>query len=500
MSENNFCFMCSCFQRTLKTFVNKQNPISAGMCNMAASKSLCAFEISLLVLFVSLTPLCAFKHFSTKTPYSWIYGSEETNLEDKLFNQKVGDLMCSAVHTSVVVRHGTRFPGQDDVQKISEIHSRLAPDSLNGLPDLMAWKNPFPDNDRKSLADLGEVELEKLGKRTAQRLFSLFAEEDIDSFRYIISSKERTKDSGRSFFDGFTRVLQEEVEEEDDDYEPEIIDKILRFHTLCDKYVQSVGENKTALKEYYTFQSGDRITAIKDKIYTKLGIPVSDDVLTGGDLRTIYLMCGYEAAIFESSPWCQLFEEDDMKTLEYLGDLKHYYKNGPGHEINWKQACPLVSDIFYTMDDAIDALETMDGSDDDEGYIIGQFAFGHAETLGPLYSALGLFNDTEPLRADNFDRVEQRLYRSSFILPFGANLQFVLYECEPEEQYLNPEDEDSEHHPEYYLKLLVNEKVEKIPGCEEEMCLYTTVRDKLREQIDDCNFVKTCKTHVRDEL
>ena len=40
------------------------------------------------------------------------------------------------------------------------------------------------------------------------------------------------------------------------------------------------------------------------------------------DVRTIYLMCGYEAAILGSSPWCQLFEEEDMKILEYLGDLK----------------------------------------------------------------------------------------------------------------------------------------------------------------------------------
>ncbi|KAL8592670.1 hypothetical protein ACOMHN_037610 [Nucella lapillus] len=278
------------------------------------------------------------------------------------------------------------------------------------------------------------------------------------------------------------------------------MDKVLRFHTLCEKYVQAVGENKSAIKEYYKFESGDQMTAVKKKIYSKLGISIPDDLLSGGDIRTMYLMCGYEMAIFGSSPWCQLFDEEDMKTLEYLGDLKHYYKNGPGHDINWKQACPLVSDMFYTMDDAIDALETMDGSDDDEGYIIGQFAFGHAETLGPLYTALGLFNDSQPLRADNFQQVGERQFRTSLILPFGANLQFVLYECEPEEQYLKPEEEVSEHIPEYYLKLLVNEKVHKFPGCEQEMCPYTTVREKLKGQVDGCNFVQACKIQNHDEL
>ena len=134
-------------------------------------------------------------------------------------------------------------------------------------------------------------------------------------------------------------------------------------------------------------------------------------------------------------------------------------------------------------------------------YIIGQFAFGHAETLGPLYTALGLFIDPEPPKASNFREQQSRTFRSSLILPFGANLQLILYECEPQEQYLNPEDE-SEHIPEYYIKLLVNEKPQKLPGCEEELCPYTTVRDQLKEQVDHCNFVRTCKMRQvqKDEL
>lgn len=254
---------------------------------MAATRRLCALVMCLLVvLLCSLVPSNAFKYFSTKTPYGWIHPAEDTDLEDKWFNEKTGDLMCSAAHTSIVVRHGTRFPGQDDVEKISEIHSRLDSEHLKTFPDLHSWKNPFPSNDKKSLASLGEIELEGFGKRTAQRLFSLFAEEDIDSFRYIISSKERTKDSAHSFYDGFTRVLQEEVEEDDDEYEPEVIDKLLRFHDLCEKYVKSVGENKTALQEYYNFQSGNLVTAIRNKIIKKLGI--SEEMLNGGKINVCF--------------------------------------------------------------------------------------------------------------------------------------------------------------------------------------------------------------------
>ena len=251
------------------------------MLKMDATRRQSALVIGLLVIFsVWLESSHAFKYFSTKTPYDWIYSADETELEDELFNTTVGDLMCSAVHTSIVVRHGTRYPGQDDVRDISELHTKLVRENSEAPADLQAWTNPFPDNNRKSLSPLGEEELEKFGKRTAQRLFSLFAEEDIDSFRYIISSKERTRDSAHSFYHGFIGVLQEEAEDEDDEYEPEIIDKLLRFHTLCEKYVKSVGENETALAEFYKFQNGDLVSAIKTEVATKLG--TSPENLLGG--------------------------------------------------------------------------------------------------------------------------------------------------------------------------------------------------------------------------
>ena len=47
------------------------------------------------------------------------------------------------------------------------------------------------------------------------------------------------------------------------------------------------------------------------------------DVLSPtANIRLMYLICGYETASFETSPWCDLLDEEDLKVLEYLGDLK----------------------------------------------------------------------------------------------------------------------------------------------------------------------------------
>lgn len=130
-------------------------------------------------------------------------------------------------------------------------------------------------------------------------------------------------------------------------------------------------------------------------------------------------------------------------------------------------------------------------------YIVGQFAFGHAETLGPLYCALGLFKDQEGLRADNFDKRPDHKFRTSEILPFSANIIFVLYECVPEEL---GEDEEIEE-GDYYLQMFINEKPHVIPGCEKFYCPYKQVRHYYQKLIDQCDFKSICKRSAeRDEL
>ena len=73
---------------------------------------------------------------------------------------------------------------------------------------------------------------------------------------------------------------------------------------------------------------------------------------------------------------------------------------------------------------------------------------------------------------------------------------FVLYECEPQ---ITDRDDDT---AEYMLKLFVNEKVQRIPGCDSDVCPYEQVRKRYEKYIDNCNFRKTCALgyKVKDEL
>ncbi|KAK0048451.1 multiple inositol polyphosphate phosphatase 1 [Biomphalaria pfeifferi] len=454
---------------------------------------------SFSVIFLSTISYGAtpYKYFSTKTPYEWVHKPSETVTDELYYLKELQGKSCTAVHTSAVIRHGARFPGLEDVLEISRIHEKI----INVLepydhPTLYNWVNRFPSNNNKELSQLGEDEQERLGQRIAQKLSTLFKDEDLSDFRFIISSQQRTNQSASAFYEGFINVILSE-EDVEDEIDSEVSDDLLRFFNLCAKYVYSVEKNKTAHKEYYDFLSSEHVVKIKNKVHQKLGI--NDDLLTTADVRLIYLVCGYETAVFKSSPWCSLLDENDLKILEYVGDLKHYYKNGYGFDITCQQSCPMVSEIFLTMDEVLADIESMDSEEATEGlsFTKGQFFFGHAETLGPLYCALGLFNDSMPLKANNYEQHGDRSFLTSKILPFSANLMFVLYECFSDEF----QETDEVDEVEYYLKLFVNEKPHQIPGCPELFCPYRTVREKYSSLVDHCDFKQICKRKpTKDEL
>jgi len=57
----------------------------------------------------------------------------------------------------------------------------------------------------------------------------------------------------------------------------------------------------------------------------------------------------------------------------------------------------------------------------------GVFYFSHEGTLGKVMARLGLFRDSEPLRADNFIWNIGRQWRTARVLPFASNMVFVLF-------------------------------------------------------------------------
>lgn len=116
-------------------------------------------------------------------------------------------------------------------------------------------------------------------------------------------------------------------------------------------------------------------------------------------------------------------------------------------------------------------------------YTAGRFLIGHSTTLLSLYALIGLYKDKRPLLADNTDMIYNRLFRTSDISPYSANIAFVLYACDNDVR-------TSER--QFKMKVFVNEEPVVIPGCKNDVCPYEIVQRRYANSVYNCNLKNIC--------
>lgn len=113
---------------------------------------------------------------------------------------------------------------------------------------------------------------------------------------------------------------------------------------------------------------------------------------------------------------------------------------------------------------------------------------GHTPTLLLLVTSLGLFKESQPIRADNMAENVNRQFKSSQIVPFSGNLAFVLYACDAV-QGATPRS--------FLVKLFVNERPVTIPACNSLTCPYDQVREQYTNLIDHCDIKQVCQGPIK---
>lgn len=382
--------------------------------------------------------------FASKTPYFY----DETQIKQLDMSTE-----CKVTHINFLARHGTRYPSAKDIKKINTMvhlvnqlytsHGRFTFDKVK-----FPWVSPFAEHHDKTLTGKGEQELYEMAKRLCLR-YPDFINSQLSHKRLKFSSTQtsRSLNSAMAFSIGLLEgtgklgacgIRPVPIESRDINN-----DTVLRFFDVCPKYLTSVSKNKSSLFEHHDFKYTQHMTEVVDHVRQQFG---NSPAIMAKHVIGMFIACTFEYAVFErDDTWCSLFRPEDMNVMEYYYDLKHFWKRGWGYDINLKMACPLLSAMFA---DIKNSLNTSDIHRDS-----GVFRFAHGETLQPLYCLLGLFKDTEMLRANNYHHHTERYYRTSRIVPFAANIAFVVYNCSAGEQ------ED------FKVEVLVNEQPVSIPCC-----------------------------------
>uniref|UniRef100_T1GEJ6 Multiple inositol polyphosphate phosphatase 1 n=1 Tax=Megaselia scalaris TaxID=36166 RepID=T1GEJ6_MEGSC len=146
------------------------------------------------------------------------------------------------------------------------------------------------------------------------------------------------------------------------------------------------------------------------------------------------------------------YEYCPLWILEYDEDIKYFYKAGYGNPLNLNQPCEAVKDMLKFLEN--DSPSTPKAA----GY------FTHSTMVQMFVSALGINNDHETMKADDYPRNANRKYRISKSGPFAANIAAVSYHC--------PYDTEPKK-----VIFFLNQKPVELDGCKTGRCVYNLFAD-----------------------
>ncbi|KAK8769513.1 hypothetical protein V5799_014017 [Amblyomma americanum] len=196
-----------------------------------------------------------------------------------------------------------------------------------------------------------------------------------------------------------------------------------------------------------------------------------------GDVKLMAKICSFEVAHYGWSPFCYLFDREDLDLFEYADDLDDYEKDVYGNKRSVAMGCVLVDELVDKIREKVQ--ERLTGRPRANRRLISALYFTHAPVIKSLIGKLGLGRTEPPLTADNYCHYKYyRPWRSSHMVPFTANIALVLFEC---------------GHQGFYVLPLLNEKTIRLPGCRNEFCpISDFLRTRAVLSSRRCDLAKIC--------
>ncbi|KAJ3253386.1 PHOsphatase [Boothiomyces macroporosus] len=347
------------------------------------------------------------------------------------------------VQVHLITRHGVRYPTLDNFQAHLDIVQQIqSSPAINSTIDL----NYGPLSNAGMLHPSGKQSVQSYGQRFQARYSSLL--DDPSKFFTSSSNVPRVLDTASSFFIGMkgtelpNGVIQDRTLDADND-----------MNKSCKKYV-SLPKNK---KEASTFEK-EYLPNLADKLNNKL-----DMELNTTQASTLLDACAFQIA-FGMNPnesFCSQFDSDDFSNYQLNDDFSKFYTLSYGLDapFNSQLGCSLVTDIYNNINNQS---------------LTASFHFGHAETIIPLITSLGLLRDSQLLTTQS-PNLADRKFKTGLFAPMQANLVFEVYENND-------------------LRLVLNEAPIDIPGCTDStgLCAFNKFLE-IYHNVVGCDFDSICE-------
>ncbi|KAJ8731976.1 hypothetical protein PYW08_014706 [Mythimna loreyi] len=359
---------------------------------------------------------CKYKYFGSKTPCEIVRG----DIRDSIV-KKDG---CEAVSIWAIMRHGKRNPGENFAQNMQQIlkqkdlivSSYEIGNSSMCAQDIENLRNWNVDTAMLSkpneIAEEGYQELLRIGNRINEAFPELLKELQKKDYLFLSGFGQRFEESAKAFVKGLNQNLN--IGNDTDN-------KILAPYLTCGKYQAEVRHHPELYHEEEEYKKTADYLNMKEHIERKLGINFT---LSNQDITAIYDLCRYtwDGISNKPSPWCAIFSTQDLKVLEFIDDLRHYYRSGYG--------VSQYSQRFGQIPMA-DLLRKFEQAKNGKGKKIVSY-FTHATMMDMILVVLNLYKDPNPLKGAHRDI--NRKWRTSFLSTFASNMIAVLNRCSNHEQ------------------------------------------------------------------
>jgi len=382
---------------------------------------------------------------------------------------------CQLVSLDMVLRHGSRYPTDKNIIAIEGLRKLIDEYQSQVKMDWMkSWQPQFSMDIQGLLCPRGVDEHRHLGINVSRFFHDAVLPYSPNEVKFTCTYKDRTSQSAESFGNGMVN---------DDGATPIAVtsaskkeDLVLRFFDNCPRYTQEVKDNPHANVEK-TYWMEKNIDTLANIIKSNTGLPIDGM----GEKRfsiidAMWSACQSEYVVYNiSDKWCSVFGEDGAKIMEFYDDLDAFYKKSYGHEISYMTAAPLLADIIENMRSNAFPVEN-------DVPFRGNLRFGHAETILPFVSLLGLFHsDDEVLTANmTWEKIDNRKFRFGAVSPLATNVAFVQYRCEGKD--------------ETEVELLHNGYMYPLRGCTTRLCPLSTIINSFNKELEIARtFTDYCK-------
>lgn len=150
--------------------------------------------------------------------------------------------------------------------------------------------------------------------------------------RLWASDSGRVIDTARHFASGFFGLDWERTEKAQLQIVPETFERgadTLTPGDTCMNYLDDTVRGHDNGAEMLARFQQSYIPAIAQRLVSENNFGLHN--LSNQEVYSMQEMCGFETMVRGTSPWCEVFTEQDWYNFEYARDLLLYYRAGPGN-------------------------------------------------------------------------------------------------------------------------------------------------------------------------